>query len=125
MSQTQLVVAPAPLAIMSALAQEQQGLLELLQSPQRIPHASRDFWLGDLHGVPVVLVLSRISKEAAATTAAALIDRFGVCEMVFTGVAEGIGQGVKVGDVVVAEDFVQHDMDASPLFPRLRCHCTD
>jgi adenosylhomocysteine nucleosidase len=33
-------------------------------------------------------------------------------------VAGGVGQGVQVGDVVVAIDFVQHDMDASPIFPR-------
>lgn len=110
--------ATVPLAILSALAEEQQGLVELLQSPRKIRHAGRDFWLGELHGQAVVLVLSRIGKVAAATTAAALIEHFGVRQIIFTGVAGGIGQGVKVGDVVVAEDFVQHDMDASPLFPR-------
>ena len=55
---------------------------------------------------------------AAATTATALIERFGVARIVFTGVAGGLGAGVNVGDVVVAQDYVQHDMDASPLFPR-------
>ena len=51
-------------------------------------------------------------------TATALVERFGVAEMVFTGVAGGLGAGVAVGDVVVASHFLQHDMDASPLFPR-------
>ena len=32
--------------------------------------------------------------------------------------AGGVGDGVNVGDVVVAQDYLQHDMDASPLFPR-------
>ena len=108
----------APIAILSALPQEQRGLIELLQQPRKLTHASRDFWLGDLHGQPVVLALSKIGKVAAATTTTALIERFGVRRIVFTGVAGGLGQGVKVGDVVVATDFVQHDMDASPLFPR-------
>lgn len=105
-------------AILSALAEEQQGLLDLLQQPRKTTHASRDFWLGVLHGQPVVLALSKIGKVAAATTATALIERFGVGRMVFTGVAGGLGAGVRVGDVVVATDFLQHDLDVSPLFPR-------
>lgn len=92
--------------------------MELLQQPRRVTHAGRDFWLGELHGRPVVLALSKIGKVAAATTTTALIERFGVNRIVFTGVAGGLGAGVNVGDVVVATDFVQHDLDASPLFPR-------
>jgi adenosylhomocysteine nucleosidase len=107
-----------PTAILSALAEEQSGLLELLQSPQKVRHAGRDFWQGELYGHTVVLALSRIGKVAAATTATALIERFGVGRVVFTGVAGGLGAGVQVGDVVVATDFLQHDLDVSPLFPR-------
>jgi len=55
---------------------------------------------------------------AAATTATELIERFGVGRVVLTGVAGGLGEGVQVGDVVVATDFLQHDLDVSPLFPR-------
>jgi adenosylhomocysteine nucleosidase len=105
-------------AILSALPAEQQGLAELLQRPRSVIHASREFWLGDLHGQPVVLALSKIGKVAAATTATALIERFGAQRIVFTGVAGGMGAGIAVGDVVVAADFLQHDLDASPLFPR-------
>ncbi|MFZ4288409.1 5'-methylthioadenosine/adenosylhomocysteine nucleosidase [Variovorax sp. HJSM1_2] len=107
-----------PIAILSALADEQAGLAELLTAPQVVRHAGRDFQTGTLHGQPVVLALSRIGKVAAATTATALIEHFGVCAVVFTGVAGGLAQGVAVGDLVVASSFVQHDMDASPLFPR-------
>ena len=105
-------------AILSALKEEQQGLLELLQNPQRVTRAGREFWRGDLHGQPVVLALSRVGKVAAATTATTLIEHFGVGRIIFTGVAGGIGPGVNVGDVVIASSFVQHDLDASPLFPR-------
>lgn len=105
-------------AILSALAEEQQGLLELLQHPRKSSHAGRDFWEGQLWGQSVVLALSRIGKVAAATTSTALIERFNVGRIVFTGVAGGLGDGVQVGDVVVATEFVQHDLDASPIFPR-------
>jgi len=106
------------IAILSALPEEQQGLLERLQHVRTQRRAGRDFWLGELHGQPVVLALSRIGKVAAATTATALIEAFGVRQIVFTGVAGGLAPGVQVGDVVVAQEFVQHDMDASPIFPR-------
>ena len=106
------------IAILSALEQEQHGLIELLQRPSKVSHAGRDFWLGDLHGQNVVLAISKMGKVAAATTACALMERFDVQRMVFTGVAGGLGRGVNVGDVVVGRDFVQHDLDVSPLFPR-------
>ncbi|MES2585284.1 MAG: 5'-methylthioadenosine/adenosylhomocysteine nucleosidase [Pseudomonadota bacterium] len=105
-------------AILSALAEEQQGLAGGLHNPVCTRHAGRDYWSGLLYGKPVVLALSRIGKVAAATTAAALIEKFGVARVVFTGVAGGVGPGVCVGDVVLGSAFIQHDMDASPLFPR-------
>ena len=107
-----------PTAILSALSQEQHGLIGLLQQPRKVTHAGRDFWQGSLHGQLVVLALSKIGKVSAATTSAALIERFDVSRIVFTGVAGGLGTGVNVGDVVVATDFLQHDLDVSPLFPR-------
>ena len=60
-----------PLAILSALAEEQDGLVEQLQDGQRVRHAGREFWQGRLGGLHVVLALSRIGKVAAATTASA------------------------------------------------------
>ena len=66
----------------------------------------------------MVLALSKIGKVAAATTAAALIERFGAQRIVFTGVAGGLAADVRVGDIVVAQDFMQHDFDSSPIAPR-------
>ena len=107
-------------AILSALAEEQQGLIELLVDPVRVQRAGRDFWRGALQGRQVVLALSKIGKVAAATTATTLIEAFGASRIVFTGVAGGVGHGVHVGDVVVATEFVQHDFHDGPLPTPLR-----
>ena len=108
----------ATTAILSALAEEQQGLIEQLGDARLVQRAGRDYWLGTLHGQDVVLALSRIGKVAAASTATTLIEAFDARRIVFTGVAGGLGADVHIGDLVVASGFVQHDMDASPLFPR-------
>jgi adenosylhomocysteine nucleosidase len=106
------------LAILSALAEEQSGLLRGLDQAQMHRRAGREFWVGTVGAHRVVLALSRIGKVAAATTATTLIEHFGVQQIVFTGVAGGLRAGVAVGDVVIATEFLQHDMDASPLCAR-------
>jgi adenosylhomocysteine nucleosidase len=105
-------------AIVSAMHEELRAVLELMPDEHKVAVAGREFFDGHLHGRPVVAVLSRIGKVAAATTAAVLIERFKVDRIVFTGVAGGLAPGVNRGDVVVADAFMQHDMDASPIFPR-------
>ena len=106
------------IALVSAMHEELAAVLARMPDEQKTTVAGREFWVGHWHGHEVVAVLSRIGKVAAASTATTLIERFGVSRMVFTGVAGGLAPQVNVGDVVVAREFIQHDMDASPLFPR-------
>jgi adenosylhomocysteine nucleosidase len=107
-----------PIAIVAAMHEEMSALLPLLEGAQIEERAGRHFHRGVLHGHDVVLVLAGIGKVAAACTATLLIERFAVQQIVFTGVAGGLGAGVRVGDIVVADALLQHDMDASPIFPR-------
>ena len=85
------------LAILSALVDEQRGLIDHLEQPERIEHAGRIFWLGRLHGLAVVLTVSRIGKVSAAMTAATLIERFDAGAIVFTGVAGALADQVQLG----------------------------
>ena len=105
-------------AIVGAMQEELAAVLALMPDEHASTVGGRQFWSGHLHGQDVVAVLARIGKVAAATTATVLIERFQVDRVVFTGVAGGLAAPVLVGDVVVASAFLQHDMDASPLFPR-------
>lgn len=108
----------ARFGIVSAIAQEQQGLLECLQQPRRVRHGSRDYTLGALWGSDVVLVLCGIGKVAAAATTTSLIVEFGCDALLFTGVAGGLGEQARVGDLVIAASLLQHDLDARPLYPQ-------
>jgi adenosylhomocysteine nucleosidase len=106
------------IALVSAMHEELAAVLARMPDEQKTVVAGREFWVGHWHGHEVVAVLSRIGKVAAATTATVLIERFGVSRVVFTGVAGGLAAQAHVGDVVVATELLQHDMDASPLFPK-------
>jgi len=112
------------LGIISALHEEQQGLMEAMLDATTTEHGGRVYTQGQLWGIDAVCVLSRIGKVAGAVTATLLVEKFGVTHILFTGVAGAGDAGIAVGDIVVADALVQHDMDARPLFPRFEVPLT-
>jgi adenosylhomocysteine nucleosidase len=119
--QNEVAAGCRPLGVMAALPQELGNLIEVMRAEsgvRTVTHGSRDYHVGTVYGAPCVVTLARIGKVAAAATVSALIHAFEVDAVVFTGVAGGVGREVRVGDVVVADTLMQHDLDASPLFPR-------
>ncbi|NEQ52737.1 MAG: 5'-methylthioadenosine/adenosylhomocysteine nucleosidase [Leptolyngbya sp. SIO3F4] len=107
------------IAIMSAMDEENAKLVaELGDSRDTVEKGMRVYHSGMLWGIPSVVVFSRWGKVAAATTATYLIAEFEVDEIIFTGVAGGADPALRPGDVVVATELCQHDMNATPLFPR-------
>ncbi|PWF55575.1 5'-methylthioadenosine/adenosylhomocysteine nucleosidase [Massilia glaciei] len=112
------------LGIISALPDEQKGLIEAMGGPARLTHGMRDYSLGQLWGIEAVCVVSRIGKVAAAMAATVLVEKFEVTHIIFTGVAGAGDAKVRVGDVVIAEALVQHDMDCRPQFPKFEVPLT-
>ncbi len=111
--------------LMAALEQELAPVLhEMRQIGQITTLARRAFHHGALHGCTLTAVLSGVGKVSAATTATLLVEHFKVDAIVFVGVAGGLGQGVRVGDMVIATELLQHDLDARPLFPRFEVPLT-
>lgn len=107
------------LGIMSAMAEEVESLLSELSNQTSEVHGKRTYYKGKLFNkVNVVIVFSRWGKVAAAATTAILIERYNCQEIIFTGVAGGVQHGLNVGDVVVANRLIQHDMNATPIFNR-------
>ncbi len=72
-----------------------------------------DFYMGKMHGHSVVLTRCGIGKVNAAICTQVLIDMYGVDYIINTGVAGAISSQLKVGDVVVSDDIVHHDMDCT------------
>lgn len=106
------------LAIVSAMPEEISAVLEALTDVEVREFGGRRFHEGTLSGVRVVVVFSRLGKVAAAATATQLLTSYPVTQLIFGGVAGGVRPGLSIGDVVIATELVQHDMDASPIYPR-------
>ena len=72
-----------------------------------------DFIIGSLEGRRVVLARSGVGKVFAALCAQTMILKFGVTEIVNSGVAGTLTPGLHIGDVAISTACVQHDMDTS------------
>lgn len=112
------------IGILVPMQEEVELLLSDLTHAEKIDLASRVFYKGNIGGKEIVLAKSGIGKVASSFTASLLIHHFGVQSILVTGVAGGIADQIKVGDLAIATQAVQHDMDCSPLFPKFEIPAT-
>ncbi|HEX4042910.1 MAG TPA: 5'-methylthioadenosine/adenosylhomocysteine nucleosidase, partial [Xanthobacteraceae bacterium] len=101
------------IGILGAMPEEIARLRGDLADGRPETRGMRDYLAGTLAGKEVVLVFSRWGKVAAAATVTTLIEAFGVDLILFTGVAGAVADDLNIGDVVIATELIQHDMDVS------------
>ena len=77
-----------------------------------------DVWDGTLFARRCVVARCGMGKVSAAATTQHLIAGRHVDPVIVCGMAGGLHTDLHLGDVVVGSAYVQHDMDASPIFPR-------
>lgn len=80
--------------------------------------AGREIHYGNLEDQPVAILLCGCGKVNAALSATLLAGHAKVSRILVTGLSGGLAEGLAVGDIVIADSFIQHDMDARPLFPQ-------
>jgi len=101
------------IGIIGAMDQEVAKLKEMMQDVKVVKKASREFYEGTLNGTPVVVVQAGVGKVNAACTTQAMIDAFPVSHVINTGIAGSLQAKIDIGDIVLATDAVEHDMEAS------------
>ena len=74
-----------------------------------------EFVKGSLCGKKAVVAKCGIGKVFAAICAQTMILKYSPCLVINTGVGGTLTDKLSIGDIAVASDVVQHDMDTSPL----------
>lgn len=72
-----------------------------------------DFVRGKIGETELVTAVCGIGKVNAAICAQTMILKYSPCAIINTGVAGAVSRELSIGDVVVADSVVQHDMDTS------------
>lgn len=106
------------IGIMGAEPKEVEGIIALMESVQTTVIGQREYHKGQINGQDVVVVYSRCGKVAAATTVTTLILAFDISELIFTGVAGALDAALQIGDLVISDNLVQHDVDVRPFRPQ-------
>lgn len=92
---------PPRIAVVSAFEPELAKLRAAAELRETRVVNGRTLYLGRLAGHEVILLLSGVSVVNAAMTTQAVLDRFPVRAVVFSGIAGGVNPELAVGDVVV------------------------
>ena len=103
------------LGIIGAMEKETAALRERMKDAKDSYAAGIRCTEGTLDGRRVILSRCGIGKVHAAMCAFGMISRFRPDAVLNIGVAGGLLPGLAIGDIVVAENAVQHDADTSPL----------
>lgn len=101
------------IGIIGAMEEEVAKLKENMQIQETSVIAGMEFCQGICEGQNVVIVRSGIGKVNAAVCTQILCDVFKVNAIINTGVAGSLKNEINIGDIVLSEDALQHDMDAT------------
>lgn len=97
--------------IIFAMEEELKELLNYVKVEKEYNIFDLNFYEGRIANVYCILVQSGVGKVNAARTTQILIDNIKVDYIFNIGVAGGVSDLLKVGDIVIGESLVQHDFD--------------
>ncbi|KXT75883.1 5'-methylthioadenosine/adenosylhomocysteine nucleosidase [Streptococcus sp. DD12] len=101
------------IGIIAAMAEELAFLRYHLEEREDHEVLGVTYSQGRLGQQDVVLVQSGIGKVMSAMSVAVLADHFGVQAIINTGSAGAVAPGIAVGDLVLSEKLVYHDVDVT------------
>lgn len=101
--------------LISAMEEEHEWFIRHMEAPSLTLAADMEFLEGRMHGYPVVAVKCGVGKVNAAVCTQLLVELFDVGAIILTGVAGALHPQLEIGDIVISNESMHHDMDATAL----------
>lgn len=103
------------IGIIGAMKIEIEQIRAKTENPESVTISGVEYVAGTLNGKKIVTAVCGIGKVAAAMCAQTMILRFAPELIINTGVGGTLTDRLGVGDVAIACDVVQHDMDTTAI----------
>ena len=97
------------IGIVSAMDNEIDLLLGEAKIDRVDTIADVDYHVGTLHGQPVIITHAGVGKIRAASGVTAMLLKYPISKVVFTGIAGGVADETQPFDEVIATRLVEHD----------------
>ena len=101
--------------IIGAMEIEVLKLRELMSECETDIVSTVKYYSGKINGVSAVVAVAGVGKVNAAVCTQTMILKYNPDVIINVGVAGGLLEGLKIGDIAVATSVVEHDMDTSAL----------
>lgn len=101
------------IGILGAMQVEVDLLLAKLENTEKEHISGYDYFKGQLCGQNVVIARCGVGKVNAAVCCQTMILTYHPDLVINTGVAGGLSKKLNIGDIGVARDLVQHDVDTT------------
>ena len=103
------------LGFICALGIEVEGIQKLMENKTEQTIAKITYHKGDIFGKEVVCCECGIGKVNAAMSTQIMIDNYHPDVIINSGIAGSLSGDIRIGDIVVSDDCVQHDMDGTEM----------
>lgn len=101
------------IAIIGAMEEEVALLRNRIHIQKQEVIANCEFTIGSFHDTEIILLKSGIGKVNAAMSTAILLERYAPDVVINTGSAGGYNPQLRVGDLVISNEVVHHDVDVT------------
>ena len=101
------------IGIIGAMDVEVEEILARMEENRSEIVSGITYHIGAIGNRECVVAKCGVGKGAAAVCAQTMSLRYAPSAVVNVGIAGGIGPNIRIGDIIVASGFVQHDMDTS------------